>query len=45
MHPNVHNIIICNNQDMEATQVLINRWLVSDVVQIYNGILLGHTKE
>ena len=25
MHPNVHNSVICNCQDMEATQVSINR--------------------
>ena len=28
IHPNVHNSTICNSQGMEATQVLINRWLV-----------------
>ena len=27
MHPNVHANIIYNSQDMEATQVSINRWM------------------
>ena len=27
MHPNVHKSTIYNSQDMEATQVPINRWL------------------
>jgi len=35
MHPYVCRSIIYNNQDMEATQVSINRWLdLEDVVYI-----------
>ena len=35
-----------NNQDMEATQMFINRGMnKEDVVHIYNGILLSHKKE
>ena len=46
MHPNVHCIIICNSQNMEATYVPINRWMdKEDIVHIYNGILLSHKKE
>ena len=32
MHVDVHSSIINNNQDMETTQVVINRQLVSEVV-------------
>ena len=36
MHPNVHASIIYNSQDMEATQVSINRWMDKEcVVYIY----------
>ena len=39
----VHCSIIYHSQDMEATQILINRWKdKEDVVQIYNGILPSH---
>ena len=47
MHPNVHSNTIYINQDMEATQVSINRQMdKEDVVYIYihNGILLSHKK-
>ena len=27
MHPNVHSSIVYNNQEIEATQVRINKWL------------------
>ena len=30
MHPYIHHSIIYNSQDMEATQVLINRWMDKD---------------
>ena len=37
---------IYNSQDMEATQVSINRWMdKEDVVHIYDRILLSHYKE
>ena len=46
MHPKVHSSIIYNCQDMEVTQVSINRWMnKEDVVYTYNGILLSHKKE
>ena len=36
MHPNVHNSIFCNSQDMETTYVSINRWMnKEDVVHTY----------
>ena len=45
MHPYVHCSIVYNSQNMEATQVPINRGLnKEDVVQIYYGILLNHEK-
>ena len=36
--------LLYNSQDMEATQVTINRQTDEDVVHIYNGILLSHKK-
>ena len=46
MHPYVHCSIIYNSQDMEVTQVPINRWMdKEDVVYIYDGILFSHKKE
>ena len=36
---------IYNSQDMEATEVSINRWMdKEDVAHVYNGILLSHEK-
>ena len=32
MHPNVYNDIIYNCQDMEETEMLINRWMNKDYV-------------
>ena len=41
MYPNVHSSIIYNSQDMETTQVSINRQMdKEDVIYLYNGILL-----
>ena len=46
MHPNVHCSTIYKNQDMEATQIVINKGMdKEDVVLIYNGILLSHKNE
>ena len=46
MHANVHSSTIHNSQDMETTQMSINRWMdKEDVVHIYNGILLSHKEE
>ena len=33
--------IIYNSQDMEATQMPINRWMDKDVIRIFNGLLLS----
>ena len=42
MHHYIYRSIICNSQDMEATQVSIRTWRdKEDVVCIYNGILLS----
>ena len=45
MYSNVHCSTIYNSQDMEATQMSINRWMDKDVVYIYNGISLSNKKE
>ena len=46
MHPNVHCSTIYNRQDMEATQMSINRGMdKEDVAHIYNGTPLTHKKE
>ena len=46
MHPYAHCNIIYNSQDMEATQMPINRWMdKNDVVHIYNKILLFLKKD
>ena len=42
---NVYSIIIYNSQDMETTQMSINRWMdKEDVVHTHNGIPLSHKK-
>ena len=46
MHLNVHCSTIYNSQDMEATEMSINRGMdKEDVLHIYNGILLSHKKQ
>ena len=46
MHPYVHSSTIHSNQDMETTEMSIDRWIdKEDVVHICNGILLTHKKE
>ena len=46
MHLYVYHSTIYNSQDMEATEVSINRWMdKEDVVHIYNGILFSHKKK
>ena len=35
MHPNVHSSTIYNSQDMEATQVPVNRWLDYENIHVY----------
>ena len=45
VHPGVHSSTIYNSQDMETTQVPINRQMdKEDVVHIYDGILLSHKR-
>ena len=45
MHPTVHSSTIYNSQDMEASQVPINRQMdKEDVACISNGILFSHKK-
>ena len=45
MHPPVHRRTTDNSQDMEATYMSMDRGVdEEDVVQKYNGILLGHKK-
>ena len=43
MYPYVHRSIINDGQDMEKTEVSLDRQLdKEDVVRIYGGILLSH---
>ena len=45
MHLYAHCSIIYNSQDMETTQVSLNRWVDKNaVIHSHNGILLGHKK-
>ena len=46
MYPDVHWSTIYNNQDMEATLMMIDRWVGKEaVVHLYNGIIISHKKE
>ena len=46
MYPYVHWSIICNSQDLEASQVSISKWVdKKGVVHLHNGILLGCKKK
>ena len=46
MHLNARCNTLYNNQDMEATQMSIDRWMnKEDVVHIYNGLLLNYKEE
>ena len=46
MHPYVHCRVIYNNQDLEAAQVSIIRWVDEKVViSLHNGILPSCKKE
>ena len=46
MYPNVHSSTIYSSQDIEATQMSIDRGMdKEDVVYIYDGMLLSHYKE
>ena len=40
MYPKIHSNVVYNSQDMEATQVSINKQMdKEDIVNIYKGIL------
>ena len=44
-YTHVHCSTIYNSQDIEATQMSINRGMdEEDVIHVYNGILLSHKK-
>ena len=47
MDPYVHHSTIHKSQDMETTQMSIDRWMDKDVVHIHthNGILLTSKKD
>lgn len=48
LYKNVHNSFIRNSQNLETTQIFINRWVWVDkeiVVYSFNGILLNNKKE
>ena len=46
MYPDVHCSTICKSQDMETTEMSIDRGVdQEDVVQMHSGILLSHQKE
>ena len=43
LHPNLHCSTIHSSQDMEATQVSIDKGMdKEDVVYLYSGIVLSH---
>ena len=45
MHSSVHSKIIYNSQNMETTEVSIDRWMnIKNVVYIYSEIILSHDK-
>ena len=46
MYPDVHWSTIYNNQDMEATLMMNDRWVGKEaVVHLYNGIIISGKKE
>ena len=46
MHLSVHSSTIYSSQNMEATQMSIDRWVDKEaVVHIFNAIVLSHKKE
>ena len=45
MHPIFYCSTVCNSQEMEATQMSINKGMDKDEVHIYNGVLLSHEKQ
>ena len=46
MHSNIYCSTIHSSQDMEVTQMSINRGMTKeDVVHTHNGLLLSHKKE
>ena len=45
LRPYVHSSIVYNSQDMEATQVSINKQMDKDMVNKHNGILTSYLKK
>ena len=46
MHPNVQSSTVYNSQNMEATEMSMERGMdKEDVIHLYNGTLLSHKKE
>ena len=46
LHPSVHSSTVYNNQNIEATEVSINRWMdKEDMVYVYSEIVLSHKNE
>ena len=45
MHPIIYCSTVYNSQEMEATQMSINKGMDKDEVHIYNGVLLSHEKQ
>ena len=46
LYPYVHSSAIYKSQDMEATQLSINKWVDKEtMVYTYNGILLNHNNK
>ena len=45
MQSNVQSSIICSSQEMEATQMSINRKMNREDTHTQNELLLGHNKE
>ena len=46
MHPSVHGNTVHNNQDMEATEMSLDRGMDKEnVVHVYKGILPNHKTE
>ena len=46
VHPHVHHSIILNSQDIETSQVAVNRWMNKvDVIYVYNRILFSLENE
>lgn len=45
VHRHVHGHVVYNGQDVESTQVSIDRWMGREVGLVYNGLSLSHQRE